>query len=285
MDKEQIEQLNQSALALVDPRKAAHKAEVVFLKELQDRRLDEFEARGGCKKCGGRGWIVNWDTLDSMSGCYAEYGDCPNEACTPTNRAHSGLDVSYYSKYDRNRGVPRFDLQNSAKTDQERDALANLARVKDNAQGAWASCAQAYECAKEITKGKLVEVVRKPRGHNSAPKGSIGVVFWTGQNSVGTDKVGLRLKDGSNVFSTLKSCVVIETLPGSEWDDRSAKKTMPVIGVVKHVSSKAVLIRPVNTDKEFWVPFSQCSELQTCKKKESVSFELPLWMAKKVGLG
>jgi hypothetical protein len=255
---------------------------VVFRQLLQNRRIAEYEDNGGCKKCGGRGWVVIWDTLDSMSGCYAEYGDCPNEACTPATRVKTGLDVSYYSKYDRNRGVP---CQEWAKTDQERDTLTDLHRVSFIAQGTWAVAAQAYEGAKEVTKGKLVEVVRKPRGHNSAPKGSIGVVFWAGQNSVGTDKVGLRLKDGSNVFSTLKSCVVIETLPGSEWDDRSAKKTMPVIGVVKHVSSKAALIRPVNTDKEFWVPFSQCSELKSCKKKESVSFELPLWMAKKNGLG
>lgn len=276
--------MNQIADALVKPRKAAHKAVVVFRQLLQNRRITEYEDNGGCKKCGGRGWVVTWDTLDSMSGCYAEYGDCPNEACTPTTRAKTGLDTSYYNKYDRNRGVPRNEEQEWAKTDQERDTLADLERLKYNAQGAWASAAQAYEGAKEVTKGKLVEIIRKPRGHNSAAMGSTGVVFWTGQNSVGTDKVGLRLKDGTKVFTTLKSCEVVETLPGNEWDDPTAKETMPVIGIVKHKSSKAALIRPVNIDQEFWVPFSQCGELEACKKKESVSFELPMWMAKKNGL-
>ena len=30
---------------------------------------EAWKAKGGCDRCGGRGWIVVWDTLDSLSGC------------------------------------------------------------------------------------------------------------------------------------------------------------------------------------------------------------------------
>lgn len=64
----------------------------------------EFAAKGGCEKCGGRGWVVVWDTMDSMTGCYAEYGSCPDPACTEATRKASGL-KPYHSKYDGLRGV------------------------------------------------------------------------------------------------------------------------------------------------------------------------------------
>lgn len=58
-----------------------------------------FDSADGCMKCLGRGWVVVWDTMDSATGCYAEYGKCPNVACTEESRAASGLYPSY-SKYD-----------------------------------------------------------------------------------------------------------------------------------------------------------------------------------------
>lgn len=67
-------------------------------------RRDGFVAAGGCDRCGGRGWIVAWDTLDSLSGCYAEYGPCPaGDACTARS---VGIDTSYRTKYDKLRGTP-----------------------------------------------------------------------------------------------------------------------------------------------------------------------------------
>ncbi len=76
-------------------------AEREFLDIAMERWLDG----GGCRHCLGRGWTVVWDTLESMSGCYAEYGDCPSTDCTIEGRRVSGL-APTYSKYDRNRGVP-----------------------------------------------------------------------------------------------------------------------------------------------------------------------------------
>ena len=58
-----------------------------------------FDSAGGCMQCLGRGWVVVWDTMDSMSGCYAEYGKCPNTECTEESRGLCGLYPSY-NKYD-----------------------------------------------------------------------------------------------------------------------------------------------------------------------------------------
>lgn len=65
---------------------------------------EEFAAKNGCQTCRGRGWIVVWDTMDSMTGCYAEYGTCTNPECTEESRKKSGLHPSY-SKYDQIQGV------------------------------------------------------------------------------------------------------------------------------------------------------------------------------------
>ena len=74
------------------------------LSSLEEGIKRSFETAGGCVTCRGRGWVVVWDTMDSMTGCYAEYGACPNVECTEETRARSGLHP-FYGKYDRNKGV------------------------------------------------------------------------------------------------------------------------------------------------------------------------------------
>lgn len=71
---------------------------------VQAEQLRCFEKNNGCQACGGRGWVVVWDTSDSLSGQFAEYGDCPNKDCTKETRTKSGL-KPYYNKYDGLRGV------------------------------------------------------------------------------------------------------------------------------------------------------------------------------------
>ena len=78
----------------------------LHLASIRDIVNAHFAANDGCTKCGGRGWVVVWDTMDSMSGCYAEYGGCPDEKCTEETRAKSGTIVyNHHSKYDNLRGV------------------------------------------------------------------------------------------------------------------------------------------------------------------------------------
>lgn len=72
-----------------------------LVEEKSELRSKEFLENNGCKKCGGCGWYVTWDTMDSLSGCYAEYSDC---LCKEEDRIKSGLQP-YYGKYCRNHGV------------------------------------------------------------------------------------------------------------------------------------------------------------------------------------
>ncbi len=62
-----------------------------------------FIDAGGCTECFGHGWVVTWDTMDSMSGCHAEYGICSK--CTPEQRKASGIDLSHESRYHSNLGI------------------------------------------------------------------------------------------------------------------------------------------------------------------------------------
>lgn len=133
--------------------------------QLYEKREQEFIAFGGCETCGGRGWIVTWDTMDSMSGDFAEYGSCTNEACTEESRKASGLHPRR-TMYDEKRKVgdpvrssvayleltrPMFDRQ--------REINAKLYLVDDKI---------VRNCEAIITKG---------RKH---PIGTIGRIEWTG---------------------------------------------------------------------------------------------------------
>ena len=71
----------------------------VYEEMITRRAYENFEKRGGCTRCRGRGWVLTWDTMDSMTGCYAEYGPCDNEDCTHETRAKSGL-MPANNKYD-----------------------------------------------------------------------------------------------------------------------------------------------------------------------------------------
>lgn len=62
--------------------------------------IDQFNKAGGCKVCGGRGWIVKWDTMDYMDGSCAEYGACTNPQCTEASRKRTGC-FPKESKYDK----------------------------------------------------------------------------------------------------------------------------------------------------------------------------------------
>lgn len=62
-----------------------------------------FRAAGGCQECQGRGWRVVWDTMDSLSGCYAEYGPCTSPTCTASVTGPNP-NPAHHSKYDSLRG-------------------------------------------------------------------------------------------------------------------------------------------------------------------------------------
>lgn len=147
-------------------------------KAIYDRIVRTFEANNGCERCRGRGWVVTWDTLDSMSGCYAEYGECPNKECTLETRSKSGLHPNY-NKYDGLRGT-RHALE-------EDPAFGFLVRPLAHRM------VQLEEMIKDIEKRSIprrddVVVIVKGR---KAPVGFVGKIFWMGESNYGI-RVGIK---------------------------------------------------------------------------------------------
>ena len=248
------------------------------VKARDDKR---FEKAGGCNTCCGRGGIVIWDTLDSMSGCYAEYNDCPNEGCTYETRELSGL-LPRNSKYDRNRcsqWFPNYTEGETAKLQKLQKKIDLLERDISLENSRWSPA-----------KGKLVKVVKEGKGRKDrrVPIGVQGIVLNCFTNNWGTSKVIILDRHGQKHFPAASYVEVTDPDPKDKtWiellsADRRASG-VPVIGTIKAKSHSAALIRLTNS-REFWIPLSQSPELKEAKKHETISIILPLWLAKKNGV-
>jgi hypothetical protein len=170
-------------------------------RDMRAQLQQQWKDAGGCARCGGRGWVVTWDTLDSLSGCYAEYGPCTNEKEGTCTASTVGLDPGYHSMYDRNRGVRDPLMANS---------LAETVIVP--LVQALATLGEALNTAKEETevrKGSNVKVVKGRK----VPKGTMGVVFWIGSSEWG-ERVGI--KDASETVHWTSIDNVIVVLPEGE---------------------------------------------------------------------
>lgn len=159
---------------------------------------EAWKAKGGCDRCGGRGWIVVWDTLDSMSGCYAEYGSCPEgDKCTASM---VGADPGYYDhKYDNLRW--------------HKDTYVPTQEIRDKAKelDEWSqTLIQAREEAK-IAKGKMIKVVRGRK----VPQGTVGECVWLGAGKSysyydrGADRVGIKDSSGQVHWTAASNCEVV----------------------------------------------------------------------------
>lgn len=157
-------------------------------------------AQGGCDRCGGRGWVVVWDTLDSLSGCYAEYGECPERANHQPGGKATGADPGYYdSKYDRLRWhtdsfVPPAEL---VALDKElKDWQRTLEEAREEAR---------------VEKGKIIMVVRGRK----VPVGTQGECIWLGSgggNGRGVsfgDRVGLKDSSGTVYWTSASNVEVV----------------------------------------------------------------------------
>lgn len=127
--------------------------------------------KGGCDKCLGTGQIVVWDTMDSMSGCYAEYGACTNKDCTIDSRSMTGLDVTYRGKYH-----PSYNFS-SGREDVLKPFLNGLNNQLDNLRNEELN----LRIASKIEKGKVV-IVTKGR---KVPIGTIGKIFYMKSDNFG----------------------------------------------------------------------------------------------------
>jgi len=240
-----------------------------------------FEDAGGCMSCRGRGWVVTWDTMDSMTGCYHESGPCENDNCTRETRAKSGL-LPRNTKYDNfhhgSKWVPQY-------TDEENKAISHANRKISDLRY---KAREARDDWETLKKGKLVKIEKKGRGRNSKAVGTIGILQSVFYNSWGTQKLCLIDKEGNKHWTTGKSVVIVDPSPSSEWSDilsKPADDSIPFIGVVKHLpgSGKSALIRFTN-GKEAWIPFSQCPSAKGSKKGDTITIYVPKWLAEKNGL-
>jgi hypothetical protein len=125
-DEPELESTGDPVEDAVAARNAAWSAHRTMAEYARASLVAEWRQRGGCPHCRGRGWVVLWDTLDSLSGAYAEYGRCPAESgadgsvaeeyrqrfdvapgarCTAESRRESGYEPCVSEPYDGNRGV------------------------------------------------------------------------------------------------------------------------------------------------------------------------------------
>ena len=244
----------------------------------KDRAEDHFNLSNGCSHCGGRGWVVTWDTLDCMQGSYAQYGKCAQEGCTPDSRKLSGFSTRI-SKYDRNRGTqwkPEY-------TEDE------LSKIKDIKEKILATDADIYNEAERwsLRKGVVVKIVKKSPGPKSqrVPVGMTGLVNKVFHNNWGTKKLIIIDKHGQKWWPSASRVKVIDPEPDTSlWDALEKKERFengyPIVGTVKAISrsGKAALVKST-TSKEMWVPLSQVPELQDAIPGQTLSIMLPLWIA------
>jgi|LWDU01.1.fsa_nt_gi uncharacterized protein YfcZ (UPF0381/DUF406 family) len=152
----------------------------------QKLRVDRWKQAGGCQKCRGRRQYVVWDTLDSMSGCYAEFETCSE--CTVDSRL-VGVAPDCAGKYDRVGGttaqveaaIKQWETEGERQR-QDESALASATAWKEIENLRFA-----FEQHHSTDNNKEMVVTRKWKHIH---KGMRGIVFWKRGN-----RVGLRLDD------------------------------------------------------------------------------------------
>ena len=156
---------------------------------LRSHLCAEWREAGGCARCGGRGWIVTWDTMDAMDGGYAEYGACPDH--NPGQCADVGLQPTH-DKYDRNQGV-HDPLEWRERGTAHPWNVAALLRFTETMLPWRVAAATADEELAEtreryrIAKGRTVRVFKGRK----VPVGTRGVVIWLGSGTYG-ERVGVK---------------------------------------------------------------------------------------------
>ena len=244
--------------------------------------LERFSSHGGCNTCRGRGWVVVWDTLDSMTGCYAEYGACPEPNCTQESRANSGLHPSP-SKYDRfNSGstwVPEYTPEQMENIHSLELDISKLKSEICHEEMRWS-----------VSAGKVVKVSKSGRGPKArrVPVGIVGLVKKLHTNDWGTTKAIVVDESGKQWWPKLYQLEVVDPSPDLEsWNNldmqHREKNGFPIVVTVQKKTARAVLVK-TTTSREFWIPFSQVPELSKSAKRQTLSVSVPMWIAEKNGL-
>ena len=247
------------------------------------RALKEFSNASGCTDCRGRGWIVTWDTMDTMSGGYHESATC--NACDGAGRTTPGPKVLMpeNTKYDSFR---RGSLWIPCYTENERDERESLVFEIERLY-------REVESEKERWKpapGKLVKVEKPGRGRKDrrVPVGVSGLVkkMWT--KAWGTLKILIVDKHGQTWWPSASQIVVYDPEPDTKFWNSLEKKDreengLPAVVTIQRISRKAALVK-TTTGVEFWIPLSQVPEIKQLSMGQTASIMLPMWLAKQKGL-
>jgi len=251
---------------------------------VKDREVRRFDESNGCKSCRGRGWVVTWDTMDSMSGCYHEHTACSAEGCTSETRQNSGLEPKN-NKYDGFHNGSHWSPQyNSDELAIKSDLEEKIGKLR-------------FEIESETrrftpSEGKVVKVVSSGRGPKAKriPTGIIGIVKKSWTNDWGVNKLLIIDSRGQKWWPKAEHVEVTDPEPDmGPWEKMESEERQvsgyPVIATVKRKarSGKATFVR-TTTGVEMWVPMSQASELKEAKVGDTLSIMLPMWLATQKGL-
>jgi len=256
------------------------------LKALKASIVDEadkkFSENKGCKICRGRGWIVIWDSMDSSTGCYHETGACTVESCTGKSRKLSGISP-INTKYDK---FHRGSMWSPAYTKDQKKKKASIDLEINRLD-------REIEDEKDRMKpqpGKVVTVASAGKGpkHRRVPVGTTGIVKKIYTNNWGTKKAIIVDKKGNQWWASINQIEVIDAYPDiAVWNklDKEARENngLPIIVTIKKKTQRAALVK-TTTSKEIWIPYSQVPELKTFDTKQTVSLNVPMWLAKKNNL-
>ena len=155
----------------------------------------QWREKGGCDRCRGRGWVVTWDTLDSLSGCYHEHGPCPEKDCTASTLGRNPS-PRYNNKYDNFHG-------SKVNTPLPSEIAENIRKIEESV-GKLERLFIELRHAKEVERGKVVKVVRGRK----VPVGTVGEVFWVGESRWGY-RVGLKDGEGNKHFTAETNVEVV----------------------------------------------------------------------------
>lgn len=151
----------------------------------------EFLALGGCPRCNGTRSVCTWSTLDSLSGAFDEFGPCPD--CKDQPEKPVGYVYNRGARY-HNAGRSLRDPLNDypfaavayAVLTDELDTLTQRVRVLNDQLA--------------IERGTEVKVVKGRK----VPKGTVGVVIWTGSGQFGP-RVGIKDAEGTTHWTALSN--------------------------------------------------------------------------------
>jgi len=270
--------------------KEASKAYYDLVGAHYNEAMQRFESLGGCPICRGRGWVVVWDTLDSMfmSGCYHESDRCPRDplysqkkrdsnwwqerhadhadTCTVETRRASGLSPEN-TKYDTHHARATWHPTGEQEDEQRKlfEVMRNVERDLDAEVARWS-----------FRKGVLVEVVsQRARGRNRLPLGTRGVIKAIPRTQWGIKYI-LRLPNGDEVWTTDTDLQVIDPEPDLVALGFETKVGFPCLSTFKGWSKSGASVKVTNllAGKDVWMPISQINDVQVHENDEWVDVDL-----------